>query len=107
MRHKSGIKAIAIEQEGEFVVLSGSMALKDTGYHMGNYANLKTDLVTKGVLIDNVQNYLFKESYSFRSPSAAAAVVLDRNSNGRQEWKVVGSKLTYHEWQEQRAGLST
>lgn len=35
----------------------------------------------------------------FRSPSAAAAIVLDRNSNGRIEWKVVGSKMTYHDWQ--------
>ena len=38
-----------------------------------------------------------------KSPSAAAAVVLDRNANGRLEWKLVGSKLTYHQWQEERA----
>jgi hypothetical protein len=42
-------------------------------------------------------------SYPFKSPSAAAAVILDRNSNGRREWKLVGSKSTYHEWQEESA----
>ena len=34
--------------------------------------------------------------------SARAAVVLDRNSNGRTEWKVKGSKQTYHDWQQSR-----
>lgn len=38
-----------------------------------------------------------------KSPSAAAAVVLDRNANGRTEWKVAGSKRTYHAWQEDNA----
>ncbi len=36
--------------------------------------------------------------------SAAAAVVLDRNSNGQLERKVRGSKLNYHEWQQAQAG---
>jgi hypothetical protein len=30
-------------------------------------------------------------------------LILDRNSNGRREWRVAGSKLTYHEWQEEKA----
>ena len=47
--------------------------------------------------------YEFVVPWAFKSPSAASAVVLDRSSNGRIEWKVVGSRLTYHEWQEQRA----
>ena len=103
MRHKSGIKATAIEQDGEFVVLAGSQALKDTGYSMHSYANLKAELIAKAILTANGTAYGFTQSYPFKSPSAAAAVVLDRNSNGRQEWKAVGSKLTYHEWQEVKA----
>jgi hypothetical protein len=39
------------------------------------------------------------EDVPFKSPSAAAAVVLDRNSNGRTEWKLAGTKVTYDEWQ--------
>ncbi|MEP4038971.1 DUF4357 domain-containing protein [Pseudophaeobacter sp.] len=41
--------------------------------------------------------------WSFSSPSATAAVVLDRNSNGRIEWKVKGSRQTYHDWQQAQA----
>ncbi|WP_422395597.1 DUF4357 domain-containing protein [Roseovarius phycicola] len=49
----------------------------------------------------------FTKPWSFNSPSAAAAVVLDRNSNGRLEWKVKGSKQTYHDWQQAEASAST
>ncbi len=45
--------------------------------------------------------YKFTQDYAFDSPSAAAAIVLDRNSNGRTEWKVKGQKKTFHEWQSQ------
>ncbi|WP_339695793.1 DUF4357 domain-containing protein [Celeribacter baekdonensis] len=44
-----------------------------------------------------------QSGFAFNSPSAAAAVVLDRNSNGRIEWKVKGSKQTYHDWQQAQA----
>jgi hypothetical protein len=103
IRHKSNVKARATESDGEFVVLEGSNALKSTGNQMGNYGGLKASLIEGGILFDDGQLYRFTKSYSFKSPSAAAAVVLDRNSNGRQEWKVVSSKQTYHDWQEQKA----
>ncbi len=36
IRHRSGVSAEAVEEDGEFVVLEGSEALKDTGYvHLG------------------------------------------------------------------------
>jgi Domain of unknown function (DUF4357) len=105
IRHKSGIRATAVEEEGEFVVLEGSQALKDAGYQSNSYGELKQELIAQGVLKEsaNASSYSFKKSFPFKSPSAAAAVVLDRNSNGRTEWKVVGSKYTYHEWQEAKA----
>jgi hypothetical protein len=102
IRHKSGVKASAVEEDGEFVVLKGSQALKDAGYQSkGSYGELKHELLEQSVLISSKdgQFYEFNRPYAFKSPSAAAAVVLDRSSNGRTEWKVVGSKLTYHEWQ--------
>jgi hypothetical protein len=45
VRHKSGIKAIAVEEEGEFVVLEGSEALKDTDYARNSYGKLKQELI--------------------------------------------------------------
>jgi hypothetical protein len=106
IRHKSGVKALAVEQDGEFIVLAGSQALKDAGYGGSqSYADLKSELITQGVLVATAtgDTYEFKQAHAFRSPSAASAVILDRNSNGRRDWKVVGSKLSYHEWQEHNA----
>jgi len=99
IRHKSGVKATAIEDGGEFVVLAGSEALKNTGYVQLSYGELKADLIKQGILADRDDRYVFTSSFPFRSPSAAAAVVLDRNSNGRIEWKVTGRKMSYHDWQ--------
>jgi hypothetical protein len=102
IQHKSGVRAQAIEQEGEFIVLGGSQALKNTGFVMMSYGPLKEALVQKGVLIaDPVDPKLwqFSQDCPFKSPSAAAAVILDRNSNGRTEWRVKGSRRTYAEWQ--------
>ena len=102
IRHKSGVKALAVEEDGEFVVLAGSGALKDAGHQGSNtYGEFKQELIAQGVLAPTTDGsaYLFTRPQAFKSPSAASAVILDRNSNGRREWKVVGSKLNYHEWQ--------
>lgn len=103
IRHKSGVSAQAVEEDGEFVVLEGSQALKDTGYVQQSYRALKDNLVKQGVLQPAPNGmYVFVRPYSFSSPSAAAAVVLDRNSNGLAEWKVKGDKRTYHDVKQSR-----
>ena len=46
--------------------------------------------------------YKFTQDYAFDSPSAAAAIVLDRNSNGRTRMEgQKAKKKTFHEWQSQ------
>lgn len=104
IRHKSGVQATAVEEDGEFVVLEGSEALIETGYVQQSYGGLKEKMIAEGVLVPHASDRMhFAKPWSFSSPSAAAAVVLDRNSNGRLEWKVRGSKLSYHEWQQAQA----
>jgi hypothetical protein len=105
IHHRSGVKAYAIETDGEFVVLTGSQALKDPGYATNSYASLKADLIRQGVLVpeSDGKTYKFPRSYPFKSPSAAGSVVLDRNTNGRTRWHLSGSNLNYHEWQEKKA----
>ncbi|WP_431299178.1 GIY-YIG nuclease family protein [Tabrizicola sp. BL-A-41-H6] len=105
IRHKSGVQATAVEEDGEFVVLEGSEALSGTGHvqHLG-YGQLKEELIADGVLVPgNGERLRFAKPWSFSSPSAASAVILDRNSNGRLEWKVRGSAQNYHEWQQAQA----
>jgi hypothetical protein len=105
VRHKSGVKAYAIESGDEFVVITGSQALKDSGYATNSYASLKADLIRQGVLVPDSgeKTYTFTSSYAFKSPSAAGSVILDRNTNGRTRWRLSGSNLTYHQWQEEKA----
>ena len=105
IRHKSGVQATAVEEDGEFVVLEGSEALSGTGHvqHLG-YGALKAKLIEDGVLVvAGVDRLRFTKPWPFSSPSAASAVILDRNSNGRLEWKVRGSAENYHEWQQAQA----
>jgi Domain of unknown function (DUF4357) len=105
IRHKSGVEAYAIESGDEFVVIAGSQALKDPGYATNTYASLKAELIRQGILFpdNDGKTYIFKSSYAFKSPSAAGAVILDRNTNGRTGWYLVDSNLNYHEWQEEKA----
>lgn len=104
IRHKSGVEAIAVEEDGEFIVLEGSEALENTGSAHHNYGSLKVKLIEDGVLSSSGNGTLkFIKPWSFSSPSAAAAIVLDRSSNGRTEWKVKGSKQNYHDWQQAQA----
>ena len=106
IRHKSGVAATAVEEDGEFVVLKGSQALKDAGYQTNTYSELKRELIERGILIPDGKTgsvYEFTAPYAFKSPSAAASTVLDRNANGRTRWKLVGSNRSYHDWQEDRA----
>lgn len=104
IRHKSGVQAEAVEEDGEFVVLEGSEAIVGASYASNTYSELRKRLIDEGVLAaDGGAKLHFVRAYSFSSPSAAAAVILDRNSNGRTEWKRKGSKQTYHDWQQSKA----
>lgn len=105
LRHKSGITAFAIEEDGEFVVLKGSEATKDAGFASNSYGPLRDGLMKSGILqiAPSGDRYIFASSHTFRSPSAAAATILDRNANGRIEWCVPGTGATYQEWHEQNA----
>lgn len=101
---KRGLKASAQEVDGEFVVLAGSEAA--VGYSQPNhsYTGLKSRLETDGTLHPTPDSLTleFSTDFSFSSPSAAAAVVAGRPSNGRTDWRVIGTGQTYNSWQESK-----
>ncbi|WP_299814675.1 GIY-YIG nuclease family protein [uncultured Jannaschia sp.] len=111
VRHKSGVRALAVEEDGEFVVLEGSEALMDMDYARKSYDSLKKRLIADGVLIPDKSNSVatqatllrFSRPWAFKGPSAAGSVVLDRNTNGRTRWYVEGTDLSYHDWQQAQA----
>ena len=102
---KLGISATAQQIQNEFIVLKGSSA-RDTWVGKGNfnngYAKLHKELINTGVLIAKGKDRIFSVDYAFNSPSAAAAIIYGRSSNGRIEWKVENQITTYHQWDEER-----
>ena len=86
----SGKKALAEGeyQEDGFVVYKDSKANKKLAPTCNSsIQNLRTKLIDDKILVEKDGIYIFKDNYSFNSPSAAAAQVLARNANGWIEWK--------------------
>jgi hypothetical protein len=100
-----GVTAKAREIGDEFVVLKGSTGRKQGVASWTSYKALRDQLVQEGKLIEQPgvsDHYLVVDDIPFSSPSAAAAVVLARNTNGRTHWKVENSDETYQEWHTKR-----
>ena len=98
---KEGIIATAREIDGEFTVIQGSHARQSWVSTPHAYKALHDALVRDEALVPDPPGGLlrFARDYVFASPSAAAAVVTGRNSNGRIEWRIQGSGTNFGEWQ--------
>jgi hypothetical protein len=97
---KHGLRAVALLRDGEFIVEAGSRArINWAGPTAHNYANLHAELVRSGVLLAENEHCVFTEDYAFRSPSAAAAAVNGRPSNGQVEWRADPGGFTYRDWE--------
>lgn len=97
---KHGLTATALLEDGEFVVQAGSQARgrQDKPDGASSYAHLFDELMRAGVLRPNGDHCVFAENYAFRSPSAAATVVLGFSANGTIVWKTATGQ-TYKEWE--------
>lgn len=97
---KHGVRAHASMIEGEFVVEAGSLCRREwAGIDHHTYAPLYNELRRSGVLAERGDHCIFTQNYAFRSPSAAAAVVNGRISNGQVEWRTAEGGLTYKDWE--------
>jgi hypothetical protein len=103
---KHGIRATAEILDGEFVVQAGSLARSawmSRKHHNPGYRRLHEDLVRSGTLQRGDGNLLvFADNYAFNSPSAAAAVINGRPTNGTTAWKLVGQNKTYKDWESEQ-----
>lgn len=100
---KGAIRARARLDAEVFSVQAGSMARGTWIGTDGGYKALYQKLVETGVLVSEGSARMFADSYAFSSPSAAAAVVLGRSSNGRIEWKMADGR-TYADWERETLG---
>jgi hypothetical protein len=75
---------------------------------MMSYVSLRQRLTDSDLFSEssNEELYELTEDTPFRSPSAAAAVMLGRSANGRTEWKVEGTGQSYAAWQDANAPLT-
>jgi len=97
---KHGIVATAIFADREFVVQKGSQARPEwTGPADHSYAQNHAELLRMGVIEPRGAHCEFVTNYAFKSPSAAAAAVNGRPSNGTLDWKLKGTQKTYKDWE--------
>lgn len=83
----NGINARGImTDEGILVLKKSEVSNKESRSY--NYTALREKLVRNGVILDNKENKCyFEKDYLFKSPSAAASVILGYSANGRNIWK--------------------
>ncbi|NSY16157.1 GIY-YIG nuclease family protein [Neorhizobium sp. AL 9.2.2] len=103
---KYGYEAKAIELDGEVTVIAGSRGTTES-FTTNIYSSLRQQLIQDGRLVQsNDPNYVeFVEDVTFASPSAAAAVVRNRNTNGRTSWRIATSGQTLKEWQDRQLNI--
>ena len=65
------------------------------------YKALHEKLVREGAIVPapDGRTMRFARDQVFASPSAAAAVVAGRTANGRHDWKIQGSGVSFGDWQ--------
>lgn len=99
---KHSIHARAVEQDGEVTVLKGSTAVAKSEFVSNTYQVLRDSLISEGRLRPTPDPAVleFVTDVQFPSPSAAAAVVFNRNSNGRTAWKLASTGQTLKEYQD-------
>ncbi|WP_427453594.1 GIY-YIG nuclease family protein [Litorimonas sp. WD9-15] len=95
-----GLRAEAVLKNGEFIVQEGSEARSEwQSDRKHGYSKLFEKLVDSGVMKLEGKVRVFQSDYAFASPSASAAIIFGRPSNGQTEWKLKGTKKTYKQWE--------
>ena len=98
---RNGVCAKAIETNGEITVMAGALATNKS-FSSNNYQGRRQELIDAGTLVlnDRKNGYVLLKDTTFRSPSEAAAILLNRNSNGRIEWRLTDTDQTLKAWQD-------
>ncbi len=75
------------------------MRVDTPAIHAHSYKALRIELEQSGVLQPASSKSIFAKEYSFKSPSAAAAVIQGRPANGTVECQVAGTSKSSKEWE--------
>lgn len=103
LEHKSkGIKAAAVEVDGEFVMQTGSIGdFYETSSFSPKIKELREQLIESGrVEVLDGKKLRLTENVAFTSPSAAAVFLFGTSRNGRFDWKLKGSGKSYGDYKD-------
>lgn len=99
---KHNVRARAVLRDGEMIVLAGSQVrpkwVGDRTYKT-SYFKIHDELVSNGTIAVTSDGAKMTQDFAFSSPSAAAAVVSGRSTNGRIAWVIPQTGKTYAEWE--------
>jgi hypothetical protein len=83
-----GVLAEAYETASGFTVKAGSQVSESTTQSIDQWiVNHRQQLTQQHIINTDKTPWVFTTDYNFQSPSAAAATICGRNTNGREAWK--------------------
>lgn len=99
---KKGIAARAIETEGEFVLLKGSLGSLNEAQSFSEKLKSFRDAILESGRAIKLDETTFEttEDISFSSPSAASVFLFGTSRNGRSDWLLQGQGQTYGDWKD-------
>jgi Domain of unknown function (DUF4357) len=100
---KHGISGKAVLLDGEWIVKAGSQARAEwagSRHKNTHYFKLHDELLANGTLEVIGNHAFFTKDFAFSSPSAAAAILNGRSSNGRKSWKEENTGKTFAAWED-------
>ncbi|MFT6887801.1 MAG: hypothetical protein ACJAWZ_004032 [Paracoccaceae bacterium] len=106
---RNGLVAEAFQQDGDFVVLEGSLANAQTTKSFINGLPLRNKLIAAKAITpsDDPNFFRFSRDVSFTSPSAAADTVCGRSCNGRTGWLLKFTGQTLKDYQDSQADAAS
>lgn len=92
-----GIRATAVEAEGEFVILSGATGSLNIAPSFNDKMRALRDqaLDTGRAVVVDQTTFRLTEDIAFSSPSAASVFLFGTSRNGRTDWHVEDQPLSY------------
>lgn len=97
-----GIKATALELDGEFVVLAGSKGSLNVSSSFNERMQAMRDRALESGRMVKLNETCFRlnEDIAFTSPSAASVFLFGTSRNGRTDWLVEGQGVNYGNWKD-------
>ncbi len=104
-----GIKARAKEDDGEFVMPSGSRGdiNESASFHEKLRVLREKLLKSERAKMIGTSNFELTEDVAFSSPSAASVFLFGTSRNGRNDWLVEGKSVNYGKWKANQLKAAT